>query len=243
MPTEPFLAAVITPFIESSLEPMTRMLAAVVIGGLIGLDRAYRGRSAGFRTHILVCLASALLMQLMEYQWQALPTPQLDTVRVDPTRMAQGIMTGIGFLGAGVIMQHQQIVRGLTTAASIWITAAIGIVVGAGDYVAAFVCTVLVLITLGAFSSVVDHMPTRHYAWLTVSFKRHESLTQDDLEAMLETHRTRLSNFAYKLEDGGNVIAYQMTLRTTNPKRFSAVAGSLMALEQVREFHLRPMAE
>ena len=107
---------------------------AVLAGGLIGLERTYHGRPAGFRTHTLVCTASSLLMLLTVYQWELLKGVPLETVRVDPTRMAQGIMTGIGFLGAGVIMKEGLTVRGLTTAASIWITAAIGILFGIGFY-------------------------------------------------------------------------------------------------------------
>ena len=87
-----------------------RLTGALVIGAMIGFERSFHGRPAGFRTHALVCLASALLM--------------LVTIRADPTRMAQGIMTGIGFLGAGVIFKEGLTVRGLTTAASIWILSA-----------------------------------------------------------------------------------------------------------------------
>src|SRR5690554_5963520 len=85
------------------LKILFHLLAAVVAGGIIGLERSYHGRPAGFRTHIRVCLASSLLMFCTRYQWPWLaPGTSVETVRTDPTRMAQGIMTGIGFLGAGV---------------------------------------------------------------------------------------------------------------------------------------------
>lgn len=229
--------------LEELTEPALRLVVAVVIGGLIGLDRAYRGRAAGFRTHILVCLASALLMLLMDYQWQVIPTDFVDTVRVDPMRMAQGIMTGIGFLGAGVIMQDKQIVRGLTTAASIWITSAIGIVVGAGYYSVALLGTVLTLVTLALFNKVINVLPTRHYAWLTVSFKRHERLTQEQMETLMGEHRAVVSNFAYKLQDSGNLVVYQMTLRAPESSRFDEIANDLLAVEPVQDFSLRPLGE
>src|SRR5690606_37309086 len=110
-----------------------QLTVALAAGGVIGLERSYHGRPAGFRTHALVCLASSLLMLVTLYQqaW-LLPGVPLDSVRTDPTRMAQGIMTGIGFLGAGVIFKDNLSVRGLTTAASIWVTAAIGILIGIG---------------------------------------------------------------------------------------------------------------
>ena len=113
-----------------------RLASALAAGSLIGLERSVHGRPAGFRTHALVCLASALLMLVTAYQWEWLGVTAAneDSFRTDPTRMAQGIMTGIGFLGAGVIFKEGLTVRGLTTAASIWITAAIGILYGVGFF-------------------------------------------------------------------------------------------------------------
>src|SRR5262247_1088753 len=109
-----------------------RILGALLIGGLIGLERSFHGRPAGFRTHALVCVASSLLMLVTVYQNQWMIQVAHDAIRTDPTRMAQGIMTGIGFLGAGVIFKEGLSVRGLTTAASIWVTSALGILVGVG---------------------------------------------------------------------------------------------------------------
>lgn len=103
------------------------LVAALIAGGAIGLERSFHGRPAGFRTHTLLCVASSLLMLVTLYQWQWLPGIPMDTVKTDPTRMAQGIMTGIGFLGAGVIYKEGVSIHGLTTAASVWMTAAIGI--------------------------------------------------------------------------------------------------------------------
>ena len=103
------------------LEITWRLLVALVFGGLVGMERSYHGRPAGFRTHTLVCLASAVLMLVTVYEGQWFATRGMERVTVDPTRLAQGIMTGIGFLGAGVIMKEGLSVRGLTTAASIWI--------------------------------------------------------------------------------------------------------------------------
>src|SRR3989475_10194925 len=91
-----------------------RVLGALTIGALIGFERTFHGRPAGFRTHALVCVASALLMLVTDYQNQWLTIVPLDAIRTDPTRMAQGIMTGIGFLGAGVVFTEGLTVRGLT---------------------------------------------------------------------------------------------------------------------------------
>ncbi len=123
------------------------LLLALAAGSVIGIERSLHGRPAGFRTHALVCLASSLLMLLPVLEARWVPQGAGDSVRLDPTRMAQGIMTGIGFLGAGVIFKDGLTVRGLTTAASIWITAAIGVMIGSGLYYPAGIATVL---TLGA---------------------------------------------------------------------------------------------
>src|SRR6266571_6031408 len=138
---------------------LLRIAAALVVGGLIGFERTFHGRPAGFRTHSLVCLASALLMLVTVYQSDWMTAVPLDAIRTDPTRMAQGIMTGIGFLGAGVIFKEGFTVRGLTTAASIWVTAAIGILVGIGFYFPAGIATAMTLIVLSVFRWIERRMP------------------------------------------------------------------------------------
>ena len=136
-------------FTEDDTQMVFRLLAALLAGALIGYERSYHGRPAGFRTHALVCTASSLLMLVTVYEAHWVRAAA-DPVRLDPTRMAQGIMTGIGFLGAGVIMKEGLSVRGLTTAASIWITAAIGILAGIGFY---FPLAVSVILTIGLLST------------------------------------------------------------------------------------------
>ena len=126
---------------EEYLEIAVRLGSAWAAGSLIGLERSFHGRPAGFRTHALVCLASALLMLLTAYQGLWLKDVSSESIRADPTRMAQGIMTGIGFLGAGVIFKEKLTIRGLTTAASIWMTAALGILYGIGFYYPAILVT------------------------------------------------------------------------------------------------------
>src|SRR3954471_22303905 len=138
---------------------ITRIAAALLVGALIGFERSFHGRPAGFRTHSLVCIASALLMLVTVYQSEWMTSVPLDAIRTDPTRMAQGIMTGIGFLGAGVIFKEGLTIRGLTTAASIWITAAIGILVGVGFYVPALVGTAATILVLSAFRAIERKLP------------------------------------------------------------------------------------
>ena len=217
--------------------------AAVLAGGLIGLERAYHGRPAGFRTHTLVCTASSLLMLLTVYQWQLLVNATLETVRVDPTRMAQGIMTGIGFLGAGVIMKEGLTVRGLTTAASIWMTASIGILIGIGFYFPAIVATLLTLGTLSLFRWIEAIMPSQYYARLHVRFKRQELAPEPELRGLIAGHGFSVANLSYQLAEEGKVFEYQMTIRTDDRDSYRRLAETLTAREQVLEFHIYPTGD
>jgi len=146
-----------------------RVIGALAIGALIGFERTFHGRPAGFRTHSLVCIASAMLMIVTVYQNQWMTFVEHDAIRTDPARMAQGIMTGIGFLGAGVIFKEGLTVRGLTTAASIWVTAAIGILVGIGFWFAAIVGALAAPTALALFRYVerqAERVLCASYAWV-----------------------------------------------------------------------------
>ena len=122
-----------------------RLLLAVVLGGMIGFERESHNRPAGFRTHILVCVGSALIMMVSAYGF----TGQIgEGFEADPGRIAAGVVTGIGFLGAGTILQHRGSVRGLTTAATIWVVSGVGLAAGIGFYLGAVLTTVFVLISL-----------------------------------------------------------------------------------------------
>jgi putative Mg2+ transporter-C (MgtC) family protein len=157
---------------QEELVIAVRVLGALVIGAAIGFERTFHGRPAGFRTHALVCVASALLMLVTVYQSHWMTETPIDAIRIDPTRMAQGIMTGIGFLGAGVIFKEGLTVRGLTTAASIWVTAAIGILVGIGFWFAAIVGAAAVLLVLAVFRFIEVRLPSEFYAYHMLRFLR-----------------------------------------------------------------------
>ena len=127
-----------------------RLFVAGCMGVLIGLEREYRAKEAGYRTHFLVALGSAVLMIVSQYGFdEVLKT---DLVRLDPSRVAAQVVSGIGFIGAGTIILQKQIVRGLTTAAGIWATSGIGLAVGAGMYELGIAATVLVLVGLEVLS-------------------------------------------------------------------------------------------
>jgi putative Mg2+ transporter-C (MgtC) family protein len=129
-------------------ESLLRLALAAVLGGLIGMERELREREAGLRTHLLVSVGSALFTIVSAYGFHAFLESGADVVQADPTRIAAQIVTGIGFLGAGAIIRQGFSVRGLTTAATLWVVAAVGLAAGAGYYSAAVITTALVLVAL-----------------------------------------------------------------------------------------------
>ena len=134
-------------------EFILRIFVAALLGGLIGLEREYRAKEAGFRTHFLVALGSALFMIVSAYGFGDVPMNDM-THRWDVSRIAAQVVSGIGFIGAGTIIFRKQenVVSGLTTAAGVWVVAAIGLACGGGMYILATACTILVLAGLEAFN-------------------------------------------------------------------------------------------
>lgn len=133
-----------------------RVLTAAALGGLVGFEREWSNHAAGLRTHILVCIGSAAIMLLSIYGFNQFVNES--NVRMDPARLAAQVISGIGFLGAGAIMRDGSKVSGLTTAASIWVVAAIGLCVGAGFLFAAVLTTVIVLISLFVLNKLENQM-------------------------------------------------------------------------------------
>ena len=160
----------------------------------IGYERSFHGRPAGLRTHVLVCLASSVLMLVTVYEdhWVRIA----GEARLDPTRMAQGIMTGIGFLGAGVIVKEGLNVRGLTTAASIWITAAIGVLAGVGLVSCRWSFAVmLTLLVLSVFRWIEMRVPTQAYYYFDVKYAREGNLSEEGMRELLEQARLQRRQF------------------------------------------------
>jgi putative Mg2+ transporter-C (MgtC) family protein len=220
---------------------LIRVLAAVAVGAVIGFERTFHGRPAGFRTHALVCVASSLLMLVTVYQSQWMTAVPLDAIRTDPTRMAQGIMTGIGFLGAGVIFKEGLTVRGLTTAASIWVTAAIGILLGIGFYFPATVGAVATLAILSAFRFVEMRLPTEFYAHHSLTFERGAVLAEDKLRAVIGQHGFSIANLSYRLTERGKFFEYAMVIKSRDRANAESLSRHLSGLSEVLEFRIDPM--
>ena len=191
-----------------------RVAGALAIGAMIGFERTFHGRPAGFRTHSLVCIASAILMIVTVYQNQWMTLVEHDAIRTDPTRMAQGIMTGIGFLGAGVIFKEGLTVRGLTTAASIWVTAAIGILVGIGFWFAALVGAAATLTVLALFRFIEARLPSEFYAHHMLRFSRDKVMGEDVMRKMITDHGFSIANLSSRLTESGEQFEYRMTIKS-----------------------------
>ncbi|MDK2877521.1 MAG: putative Mg2+ transporter-C (MgtC) family protein [Thermoanaerobacteraceae bacterium] len=141
------------------MELAARLLLSIIFGGIIGIERESVNRPAGFRTHILVCVGSTLTMLVSLYIFEQFNS----RASVDPARIAAQVISGIGFLGAGTIIREGATVRGLTTAASLWTVAAIGLAIGSGFYLAAVLATVLTFITLISFSRIENYIIQTRY--------------------------------------------------------------------------------
>ncbi len=222
---------------------VVHLVLAIGAGGIIGLERSHHGRPAGFRTHSLVCLASALLMLVTVNYSKLLAIAALEGVPIDPTRMAQGIMTGIGFLGAGVIIKEGTNVRGLTTAASIWITAAIGVLIGVGFYFAAGISMVLTLGVLSVFRWIERKMPIEFYAKLCVGFLREARLPEAELRDLVKRQGFVVANMNYGLAYDGKVFEYDMVIHSPERENTKLLSDAFAAMPAVVSFRIAPTGD
>ena len=217
------------------------LLGAVLAGGVIGIEREWRGRAAGLRTHILVCLASALLMQaaMTQEHWAFLALPD-ENIVTDPTRMAHGVLTGIGFLCAGVIFRTGFSIHGLTTAASLWITSAIGILFGVGLYGLGMLATVVTALILVALRLISLRLPAQSTVDVEAGWARGDTATEDAVEAALATVDPAARANRIEVAGDGTLAVRTWRVRLRGPTDLKALAGTLSGLAGVKRFHLDP---
>jgi putative Mg2+ transporter-C (MgtC) family protein len=221
---------------------LEHLFTALAAGALIGLERSYHGRPAGFRTHTLVCVASSALMMITVYQSWWFPESQSQNVSLDPTRMAQGIMTGIGFLGAGVVVKEGLTIRGLTTAASIWMTAAVGILAGTGLYLPLALVTLITLGTLSVFRWIEVKMPVQSYSRLEVKFPREAHLSEEEVREFVSTRGFSIGSLDYRYRADPGLLEYRMVIRTIDPANVRRLSKDLCDMP-ISEFLLSPMGD
>jgi len=176
------------------------VLASIVAGALIGFEREYHGAPAGFRTHILVCLSSALLMLAAVHPLRWLGDTPHELIRTDPVRMAHGILTGVGFLCGGVIFREGFTIRGLTTAASLWSTAALGLLFGVGFGALALAGTAASLVVLGSVGVTEALLPQRRYMEVKVRYRRDPVRTAEAFRALLASYGLKAGPICQSVE-------------------------------------------
>jgi putative Mg2+ transporter-C (MgtC) family protein len=206
------------------MEGLLRLVAAAVLGGAVGLDREIRGRQAGFRTNILVCLGSALVMLVsIRFAAHSWPHPPGININVDPARIAYGVMTGVGFLGAGTIIHTKGAIRGLTTAAALWCVAGIGLAAGFGAYLLAFMATVVVVVVLWLFDYIENIVPRLRYRIVTFRGPYHFGCV-NELADRFRGVGVKVSDTSYKrCEDNLSQVDIDLHVVFNNQTRYDAL--------------------
>lgn len=221
---------------------LLHLLGALAVGLLLGYERSYHGRAAGMRTYGLVCLASAALTVVNAYpsMWYGGIGTQGAALAGDPTRVIQGIVTGIGFLGAGVIMREGLSIRGLSTAASIWATSAIGIIIGLGFYAAAVAGAVLSILVMSLLRPIERLLPHQSVVHLMLVFPRDKAPPPEALRAQAKAHGFEVIDWAFHLASGSGQFECQLVLQGKGDPDPMALVGALASTDAVVEFRLSP---
>lgn len=218
---------------------IVRMLVSIVCGFVIGLERKSRSKEAGIRTHAIVCLASCLFMILSKYLTAPLFSDIAGNVfDGDATRIAAQVVTGIGFLGAGIIMYRRDVMHGLTTAAGVWATAAIGMAIGGGFIVTGVSATVIILLLQLIFHLPIKAFTTRHIALIKMQIW----VENDDvLNQILDKLGTKKVS-SYKVKQVGESLIATVevaTMDSLDPMKFNALIREfpthLLSIERADE--------
>ena len=217
------------------------VLAAMTAGGLIGVERTYHGHPAGFRTHILVCLTSCLLMLAAMHQstWAFTALPG-QTVVIDPTRMSHGLLTGIGFLCAGGIFREGFSVHGLTTAASLWVTSAIGVLYGVGMTELALIgsgATLAVLAVLRLLDAKLPHVGVLdiHLRWV-----RESPPGEPGVREMLKAVGLKCIRIGHVISPDGQLHEHHIKAKGQMPLNIDALVARLGAQQGLAGFSVLP---
>ncbi|QGZ63720.1 MgtC/SapB family protein [Paraburkholderia acidisoli] len=216
-------------------ELIARLVLAAALGSVIGFERERLSWAAGLRTHMLVCVGSALIMLVSAFGFADVLAA--DHVVLDPSRMAAQVVSGIGFLGAGSILLRGEIVRGLTTAASLWSVAAVGLAVGGGLYTAAIAATVIILIILAGIKPLERRFITfKQRRQLTMLVER-GALTFHTLHDALGTSSPRVKQFVMQQsDDSPELDEVMITLGRVSAMEYEAICATLRQLPCVKEF-------
>lgn len=193
---------------------LSRLILAAILSGAIGFEREFHGRAAGFRTHILLCVGSTLIMLTSMHMFDL----YYGKVVVDPGRIAAGVITGIGFLGAGTIMHSRASIKGLTTAASLWVVAGIGLAVGSGLFFGSIVATAITIITLMIFARFEQVMIRKNW-YRTIIIEANEGIDQlKSIRTVLEEWNVEITDFQVDRVQGGERMLLKLGLKLHSTK-------------------------
>ena len=222
----------------SNYEILFRLCLAAVLGAVVGLEREVHGRPAGIRTYLLLCMGSALIMvvsELLFFKYEA--KGLADILRADPGRIAAQAITGIGFLGAGVILRYKDSIRGLTTAAAIWVACAVGLAIGAGFYLFGGAVTGLTLVSLVGLKALERRLKKDWYKEMTVVSKD-EAGQLNRIQEIIAKNAFEIVNFGLKkdLERQEIRASFLLRVRTVHPSR--QVLQEIFAMDGVKSVDL-----
>jgi len=206
-----------------------RLIMAFILGGLIGLEREFHGRAAGLRTHILVCLGSSLIMLTSMHIFHLYQ----ETANVDPSRIAAGVITGIGFLGAGAILRFKASVRGLTTAASLWAVAGIGLASGSGFYLGACTTSALVLFVLFFLTKLERALVRKD--WHKILFVETKGHAQQlkDIRSVLSDYKVEIRDFEIRKKPHGDNVIIDLNLKLMSGGQDDQILTDIMRVKGV----------
>lgn len=217
---------------------MWPMVGAIAAGAIIGAEREYRASPAGLRTHILVVLSCCLLMLSAVHQMEWLNDAPSEVIRIDPVRMAHGILTGVGFLCGGVIFRDGLNVRGLTTAASLWMTSTLGILFGIGFYELAIFGAVMTVLVLAAISFTERHAPQRRVVHISARYDRNTSIDARDFKRLLNDYGMKVITVEEELN--GDVLTFSAIASDYEEERASELAAAWSKEASLRGYGIRP---
>jgi putative Mg2+ transporter-C (MgtC) family protein len=224
----------------SAAVALLHLAAALILGTCIGLERTYRGRAAGARTYALVCTASALLMVMLSWPAEWVAPGVRSLAGTDPTRIVQGILTGIGFLGAGVIVRDGYSVRGLTSAASIWATAAIGVVIGSGFLVPGTLFALVTVAVLSFMRKLEDLVVAQHHIRCQVTCPVVCAMNEEQLRAIFVSHHFRIKEISYEMNREKGEFRYSADIWAHGKKHARQLASTLRSAPDVTGFLIAP---
>ncbi|MDH6261388.1 MgtC/SapB family protein [Bradyrhizobium sp. BR13661] len=219
---------------------LLHLVGAAAVGLLLGYERSYHGRAAGMRTYALVCVASTLLTAINGFPSHWYGGMATTPSAADPTRVIQGLMTGIGFLGAGVIVKDGFTIRGVSTAASIWMTSAIGIIIGIGFYGAALSATALSLMAMTLLGKIEKWLPHQTMLHLSIVYPQGMVPTSAELMECMGAYGFEIMDWSYEYREASRQFHFDLVLRANGPFETALMARDLSKAQDVVEFRLAP---